>query len=111
MTEEQLQCEVARWLDSTGLLWTHVANEHRGRGVAGAVAGKRARLKGQKRGVPDVLVFDTPGLAIELKGPRGHTTPEQRTWLAELGKRGWRAAVCRSLDEVIALVLATYPWV
>lgn len=111
--EDNLQRTVAQYLDLRGWLWLHCPN-----------GGKRnpreaARLKGMgvKPGVPDVLIFEQwrevrgsePtvfefsgfGIAIELKSPKGRTTKTQDAWLAGLRRRGWKTAVCRSIDEVI----------
>jgi hypothetical protein len=111
--EDDLQRAVAQYLDIHGWLWCHCPN-----------GGKRnareaARLKGMgvKPGVPDVLIFETwcevrgseptvfefsgHGIAIELKSPKGRTTKTQDAWLAGLRRRGWKTAVCRSIDEVV----------
>lgn len=77
--------------------------------------GKRSRktaadlkAEGVRRGVPDYL-WPEPrgpyvGLAIELKTDTGRPTPEQRTWLAHLRSRGWRAEVARGHREAIDLI-------
>jgi hypothetical protein len=114
MSEHALQCAVANYLDLRGWLWCAVPNG----GNRNAITGARLKAEGVKRGVPDVLIFERwtevhtdhgeiihveggPGVAIELKSPRGKPTPEQTDWLAALKKRGWRVAVCRTVDEVI----------
>lgn len=109
-TEEQEQRKLAQWLDLHKVLWAHVPNGgHRNKIVA-------AKLKGQgtKRGVPDVLIFDTPpkleargvnvfpGVAIELKKEKGGTvSPEQKQWLEALQNRGWMVHVARGADDAI----------
>jgi hypothetical protein len=112
LSEEALQEIVAAWLDLWGICWTHFpAGGLRHKAVAAKL--KRA---GTKKGVPDILVFEpwdfnAPhdiwhparagfGLAIELKTKGSYPRPEQREWLAALEARGWRTAVCRSLEEV-----------
>lgn len=67
---------------------------HRSKAAAG-----KAKAEGVRRGVPDYLFpvrrAEHVGLAIELKRERdGRTSPEQRTWLADLREQGWRAEVC-----------------
>ncbi len=109
-SEEVLQEIVAAWLDLWGVLWWHTPNggkRHK------AVAAKMKRA-GQKAGVPDVMIFEQwhrprtenggqPyhfGLAIELKVKGNYPTKTQKAMMADLEARGWRVAVCRSLDEV-----------
>jgi hypothetical protein len=116
MSEERLQMAVARVLDAAGLCWCHVPNG----GQRNAVVGAKLKAQGVKRGVPDVLVFDAPidkarysyqcGLAIELKnGKAGRVSPEQKAWHNNLLGNDWRVDVCRSLDEVLAVLRECYP--
>ena len=116
--EDGLQRATAQYLDARGWLWCHVANERK----TTPARGRRLKDKGVKRGVPDVMIFERwaetfPGhglpadgvglggcgfgIAIELKSPKGTTTKDQDLWLAELRHRGWRVAVCRTIEEVI----------
>jgi len=120
-TEAQLQKVVAAWLSMWGVLFTHPANgAYLGKGKARR--GAQLRRDGVSAGVPDLLIFEptavpfddeaglkcehrSHGLAIELKvntraGKKQYPTPNQRQWMADLKARGWRCAVCRSLDEV-----------
>ena len=106
--EDKLQRAVAELLDHLGWLWWHTPNSaiRRGQSHSNVIS------LGVKRGVPDVLIFERwhdPrlehtigfGVAIELKVGKNTTTKEQDQMLAELRRRGWLTAVCRSLDEVI----------
>ena len=106
MTEDQLQMMVAKYLDIMGWTWCHVANERK----TSPRAGGKLKAKGVKKGVPDCLIFENwleenrdvmPGIAIELKSAKGRLTTEQSDWLKALSERGWKTAVCRSLQEVI----------
>lgn len=110
-SEDSDQRQLARMLDSMGLLWCHTPNEQkrdeRERGAALA--------RGLKTGVPDVLIYRPHpgfvGLAIELK--RSDATPcdvrdEQRLWLSRLREAGWMAEWCRGYSEAVALVRAAY---
>lgn len=115
--EASLQRAVAQYLDLKGYLWAHVANER----ATTPQRGYQLKRAGVKPGVPDVLIFEAwrditrdyngaivlveqgPGLAIELKSPSGRTSKAQDHWLRELRARGWKTAVCRDLDAVIAL--------
>ena len=62
--EDDLQKQVAKYLDLLGLLWFHPANERK----TSPAAGKRLKLKGVKSGVPDCIIFNSSkrfnGLAI-----------------------------------------------
>ena len=101
------QRKLAAWLDRTGVLWCHVANErntHKNHGAA-------LRTRGVKRGVPDVLVFGTPpgsqynGFAVELKRVKAagsRATPEQKVWIERLTDAGWAARVCYGHQDAIA---------
>lgn len=107
--EAAIQEALARWLDTTGLLWCHVPNE----GKRGRVARGRALRAGLKSGVPDVLVFGRTrdgelGLAIELKSEAGRMTSAQLWWRQALSAAGWRAEVCRSFRDAVALVGCCY---
>lgn len=125
--EDQLQKAVASLLDSTGLVWQHSPNE----GLRTPRQGAHAKAMGLKAGFPDVVIFDAPrydqdveflkgfagkprGLAIELKAPdakgkRPKPTASQLEWMEKLKRCGWRAEVCYSTDEVIALLKECYP--
>lgn len=127
MSEHKLQVAVARLLDSSGLLWTAIPNG----GKRSAITGAILKAEGVKAGVPDILVF-TPfadpgqdesdrdlnevrgqwchGLAIELKnGKKGRTSEHQQTWLVRLELAGWKAVVCRDIDEVLEVLRDCYP--
>ena len=102
--EDDLQIQVARYLDLTGWRWCHAANERK----TSARAGGQLKRKGVKRGIPDVLIFEhytqgtftSFGIAIELKVQKRKPSAEQKLWLAALNERGWLTAICYSLDEV-----------
>ena len=118
MSEHKLQVQVARLLDHSGLLWTAIPNG----GKRSAITGAILKAEGVKAGYPDILI-DEPfvvidgvwrsqihGLRIELKnGKKGRTSEHQERWIQELRKRGYRAEVCRSMDEVMAVLRECYP--
>ncbi len=94
---EQRSHPILRWL-------VHVPNGgKRPKGEAG-----KLKAMGTKPGYPD-LTLPRPshlwrGLAIELKSPDGRVSPEQIDWLNAFLEDDWLVAVCRSLDEFIAVV-------
>ena len=97
--EDNLQKNVAKYLDLLGLMWCHVANERK----TSHQAGKRLKAKGVKSGVPDCLIF-TPvdhykGMALELKIKPNKPTRNQKKWLLELSILGWYCDVAYSFDE------------
>lgn len=111
--EDGLQQAVAAYLDLRRLLWCHCPNG----GKRNAREAARLMGMGVKPGVPDVLIFHRWrfageqaaghrrsgfGVAIELKSPKGRTTPAQEEWISALRGKGLRVFVCRTLDEVIA---------
>jgi hypothetical protein len=78
----------------------------------------KAKAEGLKRGVPDVWLpvksyylrpdWDDEcyrGLTIEMKAPKGTTSPEQKRWMAALRDYGWRCEVCYSTQEAIDVIL------
>lgn len=99
--EDDLQMAVARYLDVLKLTWCHVANERR----TSIQQGVRLKKKGVKSGVPDCLIFEAKkgyrGLAIELKVGKNNPSKNQLEWLDKLNNKGWKTAICYSLDEVI----------
>ena len=118
-SENDLQIQVANYLDMTGWCWFHYpAGGHRHKVVAG-----KLKAMGTKKGVPDVMIFEKWtrelgaeckcaecntecgfGICIELKVKGQYPRAEQKLWLAALKERGWITAVCRSLDEVREVV-------
>ena len=102
--EDDLQEATAKYLDSLGVLWCHVANERRTSPQAGA----RLKRKGVKSGVPDCMVFEPKGmfngLAIELKIKPNKISVNQKDWITKLSLNNWFAVVCYDLDDVIETV-------
>lgn len=102
--EDDLQKATAKFLDMTGLLWCHVANERKTSPAAGA----RLKAKGVKSGVPDVMIFKAVlsyvGLAIELKIKPNKVSENQKKWLETLERNEWAVKVCYSIEEVMDTV-------
>lgn len=117
--EDAIQIEVAAFLDILQLPAFHVPNERHCSPAAGAIL----KRKGVKAGVPDVIICRAHvivipaadgepahnlirhGLAIELKAPGNYPTPEQKAWLERLQSEGWTTAVCRSLSQVVDVLV------
>lgn len=102
-TEEQEQRRLALYLDRLGLLWCHVPNG----GNRNKITGGKLKAQGTKRGVPDVLIFESPpkhpnalGVAVELKRQKGgKLSNEQRTWLLRLSERGFVTYVAHGFED------------
>lgn len=107
MREDDLQKQVASYLDALGLLWCHVPNE----GISGRKGvryGAKMKSKGLKSGVPDCLIF-TPsepftGLALELKVGRNTLTKNQKKWLLELSILGWECKYAYSFEDAKQII-------
>lgn len=102
--EDDLQKQVAKYLDLKKVLWCHVANERKTSFQAGA----RLKAKGVKSGVPDCLIFNSNsqfnGLAIELKVKPNKTTENQSKWLQSLRDIGWATFVAYTFDEAKEII-------
>jgi len=108
-TENQIQRRVAAVLDKLGLCWHHTPNE----GRRNKIAGRHLKLSGMKSGVPDILIYNTvyegdtayKGLAIELKRKKGgRLTANQKMWLDDLKRNGFRVAVCHGYEDTLKLL-------
>ena len=97
--EDDLQMQVASYLDLLNVTWCHVANERKAKPQAGA----RLKRKGVKSGVPDCLIFDCcngfNGLAIELKIKPNKPTVNQLGWLLSLEDIGWKTWTCYTFED------------
>ena len=92
------QVKLAEYLDMKGYCWCHVPNG----GNRNVVTGAKLKKQGVKPGVPDVLIFDSPGIAIELKRKKGgRLRKSQKEWLRKLAARNWITNVCHGADEAI----------
>lgn len=106
--EDAEQQVLAKWLDMHKINWFHPPNG----GDRNQIVGRKLKLQGVKRGVPDVMIVDPPpaspenvGTAIELKRLKGgRLTKDQKRWLEILKSRGWVVAVCRGADEAVKLL-------
>ena len=102
--EDDLQMDVARYLDVLRLVWCHVPNERK----TSHQAGVRLKKKGVKSGVPDCLIFNNNnkynGFALELKVKPNKQTKNQNDWLFWLTQRGWFTSVAYNFDEAKEII-------
>ena len=109
MKEYQLQKEVCKYLDFLQVLYcASLGGQYQ--------VYKSQRIKavksGYKKGFPDLFIYEIAkieneiyaGLAIELKTKKGRPTPQQIYWITELNNRGYKAAICKGLNEAIELI-------
>lgn len=102
--EDDLQKQVAKYLDLKKVLWCHVANERKTSFQAGA----RLKAKGVKSGVPDCVIFKSNGiyngLAIELKVKPNNPTENQEKWIKDLRENNWKACITYSFKETKEII-------
>ena len=102
--EDDLQKQVAKYLDLKKVLWCHVANERKTSFQAGA----RLKAKGVKSGVPDCLIFSKSlnynGLALELKIKPNKPTDNQLIWLSDLSMLNWKCEVVYTFDDAKKII-------
>ena len=69
---------------------------------------KKIKAMGYNKGCPDIMIFEAKknycGLFIELKTKTGKIQTEQKVWLDQLSRRGYKAIVCRSCEEAIVAI-------
>lgn len=70
--------------------------------------GIKMKQMGYIAGHPDLAIYEPRngyvGLMIEMKAEGGVLRPNQKEWIAELEKRGWKAVCCYGFDEARAVV-------
>ncbi len=105
--EDEFQTATAKFLDGLmekgliGYFFTGNNIYRRFLGKSKSIcAGAKAKRMGSKPGIPDILIW-SHRIAIELKMPKGHLTPEQRKFF-NLGKKwGWECYCCRTPEQVV----------
>jgi len=102
--EANFQIAVARYLDLKKILWFHCPNG----GSRNAREAANLKRQGVKRGISDVIILEPRaiyhGLMIELKTAKGTVSKEQKEFLSKCSDKGYMTRVCRSIDEVVAIV-------
>lgn len=106
--ESKIQQSCVRWFglqhrDLDGLLFAVPNGGRRGKVEAGIM-----KAEGVYPGVADLLLLvpsgEKHGLCIEMKTSTGKQSPNQKDWERKVAAKGYEYAVCRSLDDFIALV-------
>lgn len=99
LRESTIHRSIAAYLDAAlphDAFWTTFPA-----GGGGKARGGQLKRSGLKAGVPDLMIGYRGVMSfIEIKGPRGKLSPEQRDCHARLDDAGFRVALCRSIVEV-----------
>ncbi len=103
-SEAEIQAAVKNYLDAKGYLYCASAG-----GVKTSFTqAVRMKRTGYKKGFPDLFIYEPRGiyhgLAIELKREYQYPTPEQKAWITELDNRGYKAFICKGIDEAIKVI-------
>jgi hypothetical protein len=104
--EQRLQRAVADYL-AWALLPPAISTSHPA-GGGGELRGKILKGTGNRAGWPDIEIIANDGrfYGIELKSARGVLSEAQRRTLPAINAAGAPTAVCRSLDDVQAALMA-----
>jgi len=121
------------WHTPLGELRPKKTTVRKGRRVTYSPTGKKLKDMGAKNGIADVIIaepwyclpadlptcanapypVDRTGtgtiIAVELKIGRNTTTKAQRAWIKAVRDRGWLTAICRTMDEVMAVCRMVRP--
>jgi hypothetical protein len=105
MTEYDLQRFVIQYLKLNavrGLIYYHCPNGESRSPRTGA----KLKAMGVRPGVADICMTLPGGSSayLELKGPKGRSSPEQRIFRADCETIGARYEVASSTDEVMAIL-------
>lgn len=77
-------------------------------GARNRVTASILKGEGVVAGVSDLILMVPAGgyhaLCIEMKTAKGRQQPSQKEWQTEVEAQGYRYAVCRSVEDFIALV-------
>lgn len=108
-SQERLARVVLAYKDDLNKIWTEEADLLEKAiellTVAGASINREADAT--RRGVADLIVcYNGRFIAIELKDDQGVPSKQQLKYIAEVQEAKGLAAVCRTLREIVALLLA-----
>lgn len=105
--ESMLQVSVIAYLRTVLPKTVRAYSSQSGMVTSKASAG-RAKAEGMTAGVPDITFVRQGGhiAYIELKADKGRLSPAQVEWLDWCAEMQIPAAICRSLDDVKAMLFA-----
>lgn len=102
--ESNFQITAANYLRSLGVLFFHCPNEIR----AKPQYLKKRKAMGVLSGVSDLVILEPRGkyhgLMIELKVKGGKVSENQKEFIKQAEKRGYKGFVCWSVDDLIEIV-------
>lgn len=106
--EHKQQVTLMRWMElqfpkQYALTYAIPNGGHRHIAVA-----RKLKAEGVKSGVPDLCIAwpggGYHGLYIEYKTETGKATQSQRSWIKALSEKGYRAEVCKGVDQAIRVI-------
>tara|TARA_R100000322_G_C5423314_1_gene186821 strand:- start:683 stop:1051 length:369 start_codon:yes stop_codon:yes gene_type:complete len=106
MTEHKLQASVIKYIKLKYPKIRYCASL--GGIYTGPTQALKAKQTGYVRGFPDLQITEARGgyfgLFIELKTLKGRATAAQKEWIADLKERGYRAEICKGIDEIMKVI-------
>jgi len=109
-TEAQIQTALFKWAELSASkypeleLMFHIPNG----GRRDLIEAYHLKQQGTKAGVPDIFLpaprGTFAGLFLELKSERGRLQDNQKTWLNELSKQGYKAITVYGFNEARAAI-------
>jgi hypothetical protein len=95
--EQDIQRQILDWLELN-----HIFHWRSNTGAfAGEYKGKKRFVRFGKKGTPDIFaVYDGEIFGIEVKGPNGELSEEQKEWRNEFWHAGGYYVVARCLEDV-----------
>lgn len=110
-TEDDEQAALVKWLRALSVTFAAIPNGAYLFGGRVDRARQWAKLQrtGCQRGFPDLLIFTPPphspgcpGVAVEMKRTKGgRVSEDQKEWLDELERHGWKAIVAKGCDDAV----------
>ena len=106
ISEYEIQCTIAEYLDRIGVLWSASAG-----GVRLSIgAARKLKQSGYRKGCPDIMIFEPRGqyhgLMIELKANRKTSRPysHQVEFVKRLKDNGYYAVVSYGFDMTMHII-------
>ena len=108
--EENEQITIFKWAAMQQNIYPELALLHHvpNGGQRNKVTAARLKAAGVKSGVPDICLpvpkDEFHGLYIELKYGKNKPSENQKKWIEQLNKQGYKAKVCYGAEEAIAVI-------